>query len=94
MADAPFNDNDAVSGTTAGPDAHGQAAILLIESLIHGLIARSVISVAEAMEIIDIAAEAKEEIGIDRGDSSATMEKSRRVLEAMSISLSFDLPHS
>lgn len=92
MADATLNDNDAPSIVSPGPDVHGQAAILLVESLIHGLIARSVISVAEAIEIIDIAAEAKEEIGVDRGEGSATIEKSRRVLEAMSVSLSFDLP--
>ncbi|MEO7409822.1 MAG: hypothetical protein ABIU10_00675 [Sphingomicrobium sp.] len=38
------------------------AALLLIESLIHGLIARSILSVHEAIDIVDIAADVEREI--------------------------------
>ena len=87
------NDNAApFAGDRRGPDAHGQAAMLLTESLIHGLIARSVISVADAVEIVDIATEVKEEVAASLGDSPATMQKSLTLLKAISRSLSVDLP--
>lgn len=74
------------------PDAHGQAAMLLVESLIHGLIARSVISVAEAIEIIDVATEVKIDIAADLGDTPQTMQKSLLLLNAISASLRPDIP--
>ena len=45
-----------------GGAAHDSAALLLIESLIHGLIARSILTVKDAIEIIDIAADAEREM--------------------------------
>lgn len=94
MAERTSNDNDAAfyDGRLRGPDAHGQAAILLVESLIHGLVARSIISVADAVEIVGVAAEVKEEVGADLGDSPETMEKSLTILGAIQASLSLDLP--
>ena len=91
--DEPSNDNLAARSKDRqrGPDAHGQAAMLLVESLIHGLIARSVIKVADAVEIVGIAAEVKEEIAADLGDSAATMEKSLAILGAVRASLANDL---
>ena len=41
-------------------EPHGRVAMLLAESLIHGLIARSVLSIADAIEIVGIAAEVVE----------------------------------
>lgn len=95
MADNISNDNE---GAQAGPawrrepDAHGQAAMLLVESLIHGLIARSVLGVEHAVEIVAIAAEVKEELAGDLGDSPATMQKSLSLLEAIGASLTRDIP--
>ena len=43
-------------------DGHGRAALLLVESLIHGLASRSVLSVSEAIEIIEVAAEVEYEL--------------------------------
>lgn len=40
----------------------GAAALLLVESLMHGLIARSILSLQEAIDIIDIAAEVEREL--------------------------------
>ena len=74
------------------PDAHGQAAMLLVESLIHGLVARSVISTEEAIEIVDTAAEVKVEVAADLGDSPETMRGSLALLEAISRSLNGDSP--
>ena len=94
MAEHTFNDNDVArdDGRLRGPDAHGQAAILLVESLLHGLVARSVISVADAVEIISVASEVKEAVAADMGDSPATMKKALTVLGAIRASLAMDLP--
>lgn len=73
------------------PDEHGQAAMLLVESLIHALVARSVISVEEAVEVVDVAAEVKLEIAEYLGDSPATMHKSLALLASISASLRQDV---
>lgn len=91
MTDGRANDND-LPQPRAVPDAHGQAAMLLVESLVHGLIARSVLSVADAVEIVGIAAEVKAEIATDLGDTPATMRKSLIILETIAASLRNDLP--
>jgi hypothetical protein len=92
----PENSNDNQLGRDAAPrpepDAHGQAAMLLVESLIHGLIARSVISTEEAIEIVDVAAEIKAEVAADLGDSPATMQHSLALLASISQSLKGDAP--
>jgi hypothetical protein len=77
-----------------GPDAHGQAAMLLVESLIHGLLARSVLTVEDAIEIVAVASEVKEEVAAELGDSPATMQRSLALLGSISTSLSNDLPKS
>lgn len=89
-----INDNhDAPTNSRANrPDAHGQAAMMLAESLLHGLVARSVISVPDAVEIVGIAAEVKEEIAFELGDDAATMQKSLDLLESIRASLANDLP--
>ena len=93
MTDHVSNDNDVrAQGQPRGPDAHGQAAILLVESLLHGLISRSVISAADGVEIEEIAAEVKEEVAADLGDSPSTMQKSLNILNAIGQSLHNDLP--
>lgn len=88
-----LNDNEVghAAAVPREPDAHGQAAMLLVESLIHGLIARSALSVREAIEIVEVAAEVKIEIGADLGDSPATMRRSLALLGAISSSLRQDL---
>lgn len=74
------------------PDAHGQAAMLLVESLIHGLIARAVISTEEAVEIVDVAAEVKAEVAAELGNSPTTMQHSLALLKSLSRSLKGDAP--
>lgn len=87
--DSTSNDND--DAPLHGPDAHGQAAMLLVESLIHGLIARSVISVEDAIEIVEVAADVKQEVAGELGDSPATLRKSLGLITAISASLTNDL---
>lgn len=86
----PENSNDNHLGTDAPlrePDAHGQAALLLVESLIHALIGRAVLTVEEAIEIVEVAAEVKAEVAAELGDSPATMRHSLALLESISRSL-------
>ena len=78
-------------GCANGPDAHGQAAMLLVESLVHGLIARRVLTVAEAVEIVDVAAEVKIDAAEGLGDLPANHRKSLHLLTAISSSLRWDL---
>lgn len=86
------NDNDAapVDAAWREPDAHGQAAMLLVESLIHSLVASSVISVEDAIEIVDTAVEVKAEIALDLGDSPTTLHRSLTLLKSISTSLQND----
>jgi hypothetical protein len=84
------NDRDGESPRRE-PDAYGQAALLLVESLIHHLVGRSVISVAEAVEIVQVAADVKAEVAADLGDSPATMRHSLALLESISLSLQSDV---
>ncbi len=81
------NDN----GRRHATDAHGQAALLLVESLIHGLIARKVITVRDAVEFVEVAAEAETEIETERHAAPAPKRQSAAILEAISVSLSYDL---
>jgi hypothetical protein len=86
------NDNEAYPATARAPepDAHGQAAMLLIESLIHGLVARSVISVEDAVVIVEIATEVKADVAADLGESADTMRRSIDILAAIGESIRLD----
>ncbi len=68
-------------------DPFGRAAILLVESLIHGLVSKSVISVPEAVEIVDIAADVRGEAGAEFDESRATTRRSLALLDSISTSL-------
>lgn len=88
------NDNDrAVVGSKSFDDAHGQAAMLLVESLIHGLLARSIISVKDAIEIVENAAEIEAEIAAEDGQTLAGRQKQTivTILSSIAASLRFDL---
>ncbi len=73
------------------PDPHGQAAILLVESLIHALVARSVISMEDAIEVVTVALDAKIEIAHEFGCRDDTMDKSVALLARIRQSLSNDV---
>lgn len=88
------NDNPRVDRRADPPDPHGQAAMLLVESLLHGLIARSVISLSDAVDIVETAAEVKEEIAFELGDDAKTRQTSIALLELIRASLSNDLPRN
>lgn len=87
----PFEDIGGHAEPSAARDANGQAAILLVESLIHALIARSVITVDDAVDIIEDAVDVSEDFAREQGTPSAEL-KSFTVLNAIRNSLSIDLP--
>lgn len=61
MPDSSFGD-DHEPFATIMKDTQGAAALLLVESLIHGLVKRSILTVQEAVGIIDVAAEVEREL--------------------------------
>lgn len=72
------------------PDAHGHAALLLVESLIHGLIERSIISVADVMDIIETADTVQVEVAKAADGHGAPMWRSHELLSAIARSLSYE----
>ena len=87
------NDNDhapAKDGNRA-PDASGQAALLLVESLLHALIARSLVSVVEAIEVVQVARTVKVEMAEEAGEARNSMLRSLEMLRAIETSLAGDV---
>ncbi len=74
------------------PDAHGQAALLLTESLIHMLVERRAITNTEAVEVVQIAAEVKVEVATSAGESVKRMKESLTLLAKMQSSFESDQP--
>ncbi len=68
-------------------DAAGEAALLLVESLIHELIDRSVLSVDDAVKTVNAAVEIRLELADDRDESRKTTEQSVSLLMAIYQSL-------
>lgn len=89
----PAHDNDATLPTAKSgePDAHGQAAMLLVESLLHALIAQSVLKLEEAIDLVGVAIDAKIEIAADLGNSDDTRDRSLALLTAIHQTLSHDI---
>lgn len=83
------DNNSAIRGVAPLlPDPHGQAALLLVESLIHGLLARSVISVGDAIEIVESADSVQVELA--EAADGAPMWQSHALLSAIAKSLMID----
>ena len=72
----------------AGPDPHGQAALLLVESLVHALIDNCVMTVRDAVTTVEIARDAQ--VGLAEADRSPAA--TTQLLEAVLHSLQHDLP--
>ena len=71
-----------------GPDPHGQAALLLVESLIHGLIGRRILSVQEAVHLLEVALDAQ----VAMAEVGRSLAPTTELLEALLRSLEIDLP--
>ena len=90
MPDSNIGDDHKPFSTSMKDTAPGGAALLLVESLIHGLIARSVLSRQEAIDIIDVAAEVEREL--DATGLGPPFGDFRSLLAPIAGSLRVDLP--
>ena len=77
-----------------GVDAHGQAAMLLIESLIHGLVKTSVMPVKTVVEVMEIALDAQAGLVEDAAQPSFSMYKAEEMLSTILEGMRMDLPES
>ncbi len=55
------------------PDAHGQAALLLAESILHALVEGKVLSRVEAIAVVHTASEVKVEVALAEKETSDRM---------------------
>lgn len=86
------NDNEMLPPTSsARPDPHGQAAMLLVESLIHSLVARSVIRIEDAIDLITVAIDVTIEITADLAVGECAEDRSLALLTAIRRSLIMDV---
>jgi hypothetical protein len=76
----------------AEPDAHGQAALLLTESLIHMLVEHKRLTNAQAVEVVHTAAVVKVEVAEAAGESRSRMLESLALLSRMEDSFQADEP--
>jgi len=85
----PVDDNSGLPAVLE-PDAHGQAALLLTESLIHTLVENSTLTNVEAVQLIRIAAEVKVEVATAAHESDGRMQESLALLSKMASSFETD----
>ena len=81
--------NDTIVGkvNTPGqpePDAHGQAALLLAESILHALVETNTLSSEEAISVIETTCEVKIEVAERTGESNTRMNESLFLLRRIS----------
>jgi hypothetical protein len=76
----------------AEPDAHGQAALLLTESLIHILVENRALTSAQAVDVVHTAAVVKAEVAKAAGESTSRMLESLALLSHIEDSLQADEP--
>lgn len=74
------------------PDAHGQAALLLTESLLHTLVENATLTIADAVDVITTAAEVKVEVAAATGESEGRKQESLELLSKMAASFEVDHP--
>ncbi|UZK70198.1 hypothetical protein OKW76_03855 [Sphingomonas sp. S1-29] len=72
------------------PDAHGQAALLLVESMLHALVEARVFTLGTALEVIQTTCEVKMEVAQLAGESKARMLESLDLLNAIYVSFAAD----
>lgn len=77
---AMSNNDDQVHGAVDNADAHGHAALALVESLILSLVDRSVMGADEARDVVSIAIDATEEIAGELAIRPASLEHSISLL--------------
>ncbi len=74
------------------PDAHGQAALLLTESLLHLLVENGDLTNAQVVDVVHTAAVVKVEVAEAAGESRSRMLESLALLSRMEVSFQADEP--
>lgn len=69
------------------PDASGEAAMLLVESLVHELVAGRILPLEAAVDVVQVAIDVQAEIADARGDDPAIASEACRMLSAIATSL-------
>lgn len=82
--------NDTISSQTTPPDAHGHAALLLVEALIHGLCEKEILSRNDAIDIVDSAASVQLDVNEATTPSLSSMRHAHALLVAIAGSLQID----
>jgi hypothetical protein len=72
------------------PDAHGQAALLLAESILHALVEASALSGEQALSVISTACDVKVEVATLAGESHARMQQSLDLLARIAKTFKID----
>lgn len=85
----PLNDNDPAH-PSALPDAEGKAALLLVESLIHGLCESGALTVRQAVAIAERAADVQHDHAEAADGAGASMWRSHGLLGRIATSLGAD----
>jgi len=88
----PTNHNDAsMAGSfPSAPEVHGQAALLLVESLIHGLCENATLLTQEAIEITERAASVQSDQAEAADGAGAPLWRSHALLLSIAASLKVD----
>lgn len=86
------NDNKAprLPPPAGEPDAHGQAALILAESILHALIDVKTITTEQAIDVVRSAEEIKTEVAALSGESNSRMQESLELLKRIGMSLETD----
>ena len=84
------NNNQVTTATSVEPDAHGQAALLLAESILHVLVETKALTLSQAIAVVEVAAEVKVQVAEEAGESSKRMEQSLTLLSAIGRSFKVD----
>ena len=91
MPDDPHAGNGHDLPRPVQPDAAaGHAALLLVESLLHHLIKNKMLTVGEAIEIVEVAVEVEREVGLAANDGLSSLAPPAS-LAAIADSLRLDL---
>ena len=86
------NDNRAIQlpPPQGEPDAHGQAALILAETMLHALVDIKMMTTQQALDIVSSAEEIKTEVAGMSGESDTRMHESLELLKRIGISIERD----
>lgn len=86
------NENFAVRLPPPGnePDAHGQAALILAECILHALVDIKAMTARQALDVVQSAEEIKTEIAALSGESETRMHESLELLKRIGMSFGVD----